>query len=74
LGNRWDFSSLNTFSCRQYSSGILFFSKSWGILGWIVTRPMKYLVSGLVRGIFFVRNVNIAFCVFEARKTIGSWV
>jgi hypothetical protein len=35
---------------------------------------MKYLISGLVRGMFFVRDVNIALCAFEARKTIGSWV
>jgi hypothetical protein len=72
LGNRWDFSLLNTFSCCRYSSGILPFSEGWGILGWIVTRPIKYLASGLVRGTFFVRNVNIAFCAFEAHKMIGS--
>jgi hypothetical protein len=72
LGSRWDFSSLKTFSCCRYSSGIFPFSEGWGILGWIMTRPMKYLVSGLVRGTFFVRNVNITFCAFDARKTIGS--
>jgi hypothetical protein len=74
LGNRWDFSSLNTFSCHRYSSGILFSFDGWGILAWNMTRPIKYLVSGLVQGIFFVRDVNIAFCAFEAHKTIGSWV
>jgi hypothetical protein len=72
LGSRWDFSLLKTFSCHWYSSGIFPFSNDLGILGWIVTRPMKYLVSGLVRGTFFVRDVNIAFCAFDARKTIGN--
>jgi hypothetical protein len=74
LGSRWDFSSLNTFSCCRYSSGIFPFSDGWGILGWIVTHPMKYLASGLVHGTFFVHDVNIAFCTFDAHKMIGSWV
>jgi hypothetical protein len=72
LGSHWDFSLLKTFSCRWYSSGIFPFSDGLGILGWIVTHPMKYLVSGLACGTFFVCDVNIAFCAFDACKTIGN--
>jgi hypothetical protein len=39
-----------------------------------VTHPIKYLIFGLVRDTFFVHNVNVALCAFEAHKTIGSWV
>jgi hypothetical protein len=74
LDSRWDFSSLNTFSCRRYSSDILFSTDDCGIFAWNVTHLIKYLVCGLVRGIFFVHDVNIAFCAFKAYKTIGSWV
>jgi hypothetical protein len=74
FGSCWDFSSLNTFSCHRYSSGILFFSWGQGCLGWIVTLPMKYLVFSLMWDTFFVRGTNIAFCTSGARKTIGNWV
>jgi hypothetical protein len=74
LDNRWDFSLLNTFSCHRYSSGIFFVFKGWGTLAWNMTRPIKYFVSGLVQGTFFIHDVNIAFCASEARKMIGSWV
>jgi hypothetical protein len=74
FGSHWDFSSLNTFSCRRYSSNILFFSCDQSCLGWIVTLPMKYFVSSLAQGTFFVCGTNIAFCVFKAHRMIGSWV
>jgi hypothetical protein len=74
FGNHWDFSLLNTFSCRQYSFGIFPFSCCQSCLGWIVTLPMKYFISGLARGTFFVCGTNIAFCAFGAHRTIGSWV
>jgi hypothetical protein len=74
LGNRWDFSSLNTFSCHRYSSDIFFSLRGWDIFVWNVTCPMKYLVSGLARGTFFVRGTNVAFCAFGARNMIDSWV
>jgi hypothetical protein len=61
LGSRWDFSSLNTFPCHRYSSGIFFSLKDWGIFAWNVTRSMKYLVSSLAWGMFFVHGMNIAF-------------
>jgi hypothetical protein len=65
---------LNTFPYRRYSSGIFFSLGSEGIFTWNVTHPIKYLVSGLVRGTFFVRGTNVAFCASGAHRTISSWV
>jgi hypothetical protein len=43
-------------------------------LGWTMTLPMKYLISALAWGMFFVCGTNTAFCAFGACKMIDSCV